>query len=202
MKLIRFELGETNCSHCGTAIKNIFVVDDNGIEKFIGSECIEKLLGVETLPKEFKQLQKEVKNAQFNKPILEAFVNVKGEKFRESNLYKSLEQGQRKATDKAVLMEIVRHQLYTASFEKEGNRYFLHPSYILKLSHRAGDERRKTEEEYQAEVNEYKNNYKAYFLSDTNTKEVNKFITELISYIEENYKIWGWTVKYLLNREA
>jgi hypothetical protein len=201
-QLIKFTQGETNCEHCGTSIKNIYTILDTekGIELNVGSECVQKLLQVETLPKEYKQLEKEYKNRKFNESIVNMIVSVRPS-FMNSNLYTSLVNGTVKATDKSVLISFVKNQWYTATQEKDNNRYVLMPNYELKLSERAGDFRQKTDEEYKLSVEEIKKSSTTYFYSDfATTKECKKFIDELIKYIESNFPIWGWIVKYLVTR--
>lgn len=193
IKLIRFEQGEASCQHCGREIKNLFVIENDGIEMVVGSECVQKLLNTETLPKDFKQAEKEFKNAKFNESIIEMIITV-NPRFIKNPLYTTLKNGTRKATDKEVLQKIISGQLYIPTFGTE--------KYLFNINHKADNNTRvKTETEYKQDIQEYKNNYETYFLSDyADSKECKKFISELIKYAEENNNIWGWTVKHEVTR--
>lgn len=67
-KIIGFEYeevrGKKACSHCGTAIKNIFIVSDGEHLVRLGSECVKKiaeqtnvvtLRGIENVPKKYQK---------------------------------------------------------------------------------------------------------------------------------------------------
>lgn len=59
--------GKHACSHCGTAIKNIFIVSNGKNIVKLGSECVKKiaektnkatLKGIENVPKKYQKLAK------------------------------------------------------------------------------------------------------------------------------------------------
>jgi hypothetical protein len=186
LKLIRFEIGEANCNICGTPIKNIYVVNDSGIEKTIGCECITKVLG--NLPKEYKN----AKSIVYNRQILEGIVKFKPT-FEKTNLYTALILGERKITDKAVLLNILIQQWYKLRYEHDNNIYT--PNIL--------EDRKKSRseqiEDYKREIEKIKNKYKTYFMSDYVDE---KFLDKLIEYANERFPVWGWQVKYQIKRSV
>jgi hypothetical protein len=188
-QLIGFSQGESVCNNCGTGIKNIYKIRNaqTEMELSIGSECVQKLLMVEALPKEYKQVEKEYKNIKFNEPIIK-MINEVHKEFINSSLCKSLIKGSAKATDKRFLQSFLLNQYWMVA----------NIPYWINLSEKAGHERNKTNIEYQTDISNIVN---LKFLSDyAKSKECKKFIDELVKYAEENYNVWGWTVKYNIIR--
>jgi len=193
IKLVDFRQGETSCQHCGTSIKNLYIIDNDGIQMTVGSECVKTLLGTDTLPQEFKNAEKECKNAKFNESIVEMFESVH-HGFKNSNIGQSLINGKRKAIDKAVLSEILKRKTYAPILD---DKFTTNVIYWVNKPSTSIQERSKTSEEYIKDLKDLELKHTVKYINDfATTKECQTFLNKLVEYAEENFKVWGWTVKY------